>query len=172
MWARLSDIGQIASLPDRLMRKRFHAGSISVVRQDIGLASSSRIAAAYAQKLCAEIDSVAIAELYLYFHDRGPQRCSMDRVVRAFQAYCNLFPVELRQETPDLAATIDETRQRLRRRCLARLRRTWFSPPQALVWARAMRGFDPVRGTLSGTSLRLMRKGVRGISRVALGSGA
>ncbi len=172
MWVRLSGLGPIASLPDRLMRKRTHAACRTEVRMEEGIAISSKIAGEYAQMVCAELDAVAVAELYMFYFNRDPKRCSIERVVDAFQAICDLFPVERRRESPDLAAAVLDMRRRLRRRCLGRLRQSWFSPRRALAWTRAMRGFDPEHGTLSDLTLRMTKKGIGAISRVALRSSA
>jgi hypothetical protein len=158
MWVRLAALGEIASLPDRLMRKRMHPTAVSIVHKQRGLAQSSQIAKEYARQLSGDFDPVAAGELY-WFHavGRKPERCTMRQLVKTFQVARSLFGTGSRGGCPDLAKAIQATEEELRRRCLRHLRREWYRPGRALRWLRAMRGFDPKRGRLRDLFVRFLR---------------
>jgi glycosyltransferase involved in cell wall biosynthesis len=158
MWVRLSELGPIASLPDRLVRRRSHPSSVSTVHRQRGLTQSSQIAVGYARKFCDNLDPVAVSDLYWFYQrSREPEHCSMWQVVSTFNALCELLPTNGTEVPPDLNTAVDLARQRLRRHCLHHLRGSWCRPQQASVWAKIMRAFDPKRGTLKSTFLRCLR---------------
>jgi len=158
MWVRLAECGPIASLPDRLMRRRSHPTSVTALHLQRSLTQSSQIAADYARKVSDDLDPSAASELY-WFYQLGlePEHCSMSQLVRNFNSMCELFPTEGPHASPDLTATVDLARQRLRRHCLHHLGRTWFLPQRASAWVKIMKSFDPERGTLKSTFLRYVR---------------
>ncbi len=159
MWVRLSDLGPIASLQDRLMIKRVHSACISQVNKDIGLTNTSRIAAKYARRLSPELDPAAITELYwFYLYGREPEKRTMRQLVENFQKICELFLAQRGRTAPGLSAAIESARQSFRWRCMHHVQRTWFLPHRALGWTTAMRGFDPEHGTLGNVLIRYVRK--------------
>jgi hypothetical protein len=167
MWVRLSAVGRIASLPDRLMRKRMHPTAVSVVHRERGQTQSSEIAANYAAQIGAGLDPVAVSELYwFYVIGRKPTRCSVRDLIRTARAARAHFLKG--DDNPDLATAVRDTEQTLRRRCVAHLRREWFRPLRALGWLRAIKGFDPDRGGLLQGALRFARLKLRGPERAAL----
>ena len=162
LWVRLAGVGQFASIPEKLMKKRVHDNSIS-----IGKENTFQIAECYAAQLSVDLDPVAMCELFwFYSRSRKPDRCTLLQLVNSYQTVRSLFNAHCQGDCLDLTEAIRATDETLRRRCLKHLRRDWYIPGMSLLWLRAMRGFDPKHGTLSDLFLRFIRKKIGKMSRV------
>lgn len=158
LWVRLSERGTMANLPETLMRYRLRPESVTLSRAGEQVALCSRIAAAYASRICPEIDRAAVADLYHFFSDgRDPQETGFEAMLAAFQSIRDHF-LQAAAPSDELRERIAAVQQVLRWYCLERAQRAWRRPLRAWGWLRLAGQFDPDNGSLRSMLGRRLRK--------------
>jgi glycosyltransferase involved in cell wall biosynthesis len=161
LWVRLAGVGQLASLPAKLMRKRVLPNSVSIIHMQKGGENSSQIALEYARHLSTSLDPSAFGELFWFVRGVTPAWEALDPLVGTFKNLRALFYGTKRWLGPDLTSAVESTEVGLRRRCLTHLRREWYRPGRMIGWLNAMKAFDPTGGRLRDVITRFVRKQLR-----------
>ena len=144
LWVRLSRVGQLNNLPERLMQYRCHGGSVSSLKQQRQFGQAAQIAADYARAAFQIEDGEAVRGLWTLAaggNDGGgvPVR----RVLRVYQAVRARFLDCRTPDRPDLLQWISTYDRWLRWRCGDAARENLWRPMAAWRWLRAGRRFDP-----------------------------
>lgn len=112
LWTRLSQEGQVASLPQKLMKKRIHASAVSVVHRSRGMSQSAEIASKYTSSILPALPAQVGTSLYWLYNSGEAGSCSPRELSRAF---CDIATHYLTNNSDDeeLTRTIDYLRRSL-----------------------------------------------------------
>lgn len=160
LWTRLSREGQIASLPQKLMKKRIHSGAVSVVHRSRGLSQSAEIARHYAKSVLPALPSQLAGSLYWFFQMGGAEDCSPRELSDAFCIISTKY-MDCSSDDEELARTLSYLRRNLGWRAWQKCKATIRNPFVCKQWLNVAGTLCPELYELANMFRRLCTPGSR-----------
>jgi|GEM_PF-812569 len=161
LFSRLAGRGRLASLPNRLLRKRIHPGAVSVVHWQRGIEQSSRIARTYISGMFPELDSLPIKDLFLLNAGQPQSTSTPAELWQAFRHLERNFESRYGPHHGEVRRTIHEIRRSLGWQCLNCATSTLSELGTSFAWLVAAHRFDPEEVSIPSA----IRRGVRKVAR-------
>jgi len=159
LWTRLCTRGTLSNIPMKLMKKRFHAGSVSVQMQEKQAKMTAEISLQYTKAEFPQLDAEAISALSKFLTDGKPPKFGVSRLAYAFEAMAKLLSDEDDHQNPEAIHALGAMRARFGWSFQALARRSWCRPLAFVSYMRAGRRFDPANQSASAVIARKLRRG-------------
>lgn len=143
LWTRICAVGKVANIPCKLMKKRYHSNSMSVIRRATQSRHAGTIAANYAKSQFPSLDPANVEALCRFMSDRVASPVPIFRLLAEFREMVRLACSYTPDAADETAAAIEQIRHRLGWLCHAVAQRNLVRPGVALSYLRAGAAFDP-----------------------------
>ncbi len=157
LWVRLASHGRLANHPEKLLRYRVHANSVTSTQTQQQIDVCRSFATSFVSSQLLEIDRKVFEELYDFLSSGcTPERA---RVRDLASAYCQWRKFCLKNcDNDDLSYWITDVSRRLRWHCLEHAQRSLPNLVAYWNWIKLAGAFDPENGSLRSMATRQFRK--------------